>query len=400
LRVLELVRWDDTRADAFLRQPEQMPAITPAYYAQRPLDFHPAFVQAELSALEHAVHAGLGATDLVGQLLRRRIDEYRLVVDLLDQRGTPAFARTSQRLYGTATAVAPELFALLDRLQTECRPSTDPQRWEAPAAADWLGARLAAYFAPRPVRVRLTDDLQADAAACGGTLKIRRAATFTLADLRLLEVHEGWVHLATTLNGLAQYLCPFLSKCPPSATCTQEGLAVLTECLAGVCHPLRLRRLRLRLQGLVAAEAGATFMDVIRLYRTAGEPLADSYQLAARLFRGSLPTAGPFAKDVCYLTGLLQVGKTVLATPAAERAQMVELLFAGKVATADVDALQALRTDETVQAARFVPTVWTTPTLAARLAGWLTSARAPVSALAAGVPHLAGTASAVIRQYP
>ena len=61
------------------------------------------------------------------------------------------------------------------------------------------------------------------------------AATLALVgldDLRLLEVHEGWVHLGTTLNGQSQPVCTFLSKGPPSSTLTQEGLAVLTEVFA------------------------------------------------------------------------------------------------------------------------------------------------------------------------
>ena len=52
---------------------------------------------------------------------------------------------------------------------------------------------------------------------------------FSERDLQVLEVHEGWVHVGTTLNGMNQPVCTFLSKGPPSSTITQEGLAILME---------------------------------------------------------------------------------------------------------------------------------------------------------------------------
>src|SRR5205807_575743 len=84
---------------------------------------------------------------------------------------------------------------------------------------------------------RLSDDILADAAAGSDYIKLRRDAHFTQRDLALLEVHEGWVHLGTTLNGQRQPVCSFLSKGTPATTRTQEGLAVLAELLAGAGRP-------------------------------------------------------------------------------------------------------------------------------------------------------------------
>src|SRR5207244_6304921 len=117
-----------------------------------------------------------------------------------------------------------------------------------------------------PARVRLSRRLFADAAAGGGTVKLRRDAHFTAHDLALLEVHEGWAHLGTTLNGRAQPVCPFLSKGPPATAMTQEGLAVFCEVLAGVCHAGRVRKLWRRYQAVRLAESGADFRDVYRFF--------------------------------------------------------------------------------------------------------------------------------------
>ena len=84
------------------------------------------------------------------------------------------------------------------------------------------------------------DDIAADAAAGAHVIKLRHDARFSLRELRVLEVHEGWVHVGTTLNGHAQPVCRFLSKGTPSTTITQEGLAVLMEILALASSQRRL----------------------------------------------------------------------------------------------------------------------------------------------------------------
>src|SRR5262249_29687750 len=139
------------------------------------------------------------------------------------------------------------------------------------------------------------------AAAGGNYIKIRGSARFTPQDVRVLEVHEGWVHLGTTLNGLCQPVCTFLSKGPPSSTVTQEGLAVLTEMAAGASFPARVKRLTDRVRAIALAEDGADFLEVYRFFEEQGYEYRDSYKQAARIFRGSLPTGcGPFTKDLSY----------------------------------------------------------------------------------------------------
>ena len=76
---------------------------------------------------------------------------------------------------------------------------------------------------------KLSDGIVADAAAGGDRVKIREGAMFSVRDVDLYEVHEGWVHVGTTLNGRAQKVAEFLSIGPPRCACTQEGLAVIME---------------------------------------------------------------------------------------------------------------------------------------------------------------------------
>src|SRR5262249_58813823 len=119
--------------------------------------------------------------------------------------------------------------------------------------------------------------------------KIRDSARFTPREVRLLEVHEGWVHVGTTLNGETQPVCTFLSKGPPSSTVTQEGLAVITELLAFASHPGRLRRLTNRIEGVATAEAGANFLEGHRFFLEEGDDRPASYHHPMPILRASLP---------------------------------------------------------------------------------------------------------------
>src|SRR5262249_38784633 len=153
-------------------------------------------------------------------------------VRLLEVRGTRAFARISAELFGRAGDDAPSLLGLLNDLseQFPAYPAEHDPIYDAATAAEVLHARVRRGF-PVPLRVRLSGGRQAGACAAGDCLKLRRTGRYSPAEVRLLEVHEGWVHLGTSANARRQRVCVFLTKGPPSSTRTQEGLAVLAEFL-------------------------------------------------------------------------------------------------------------------------------------------------------------------------
>jgi uncharacterized protein (TIGR02421 family) len=196
----------------------------------------------------------------------------------------------------------------------------------------------------------------ADAAAGSDYLKIRGGARFSPREIRLLEVHEGWVHLGTTLNGQHQPICTFLSKGPPSSTITQEGLAVLTELFAFASHPGRVRRLTNRIEGVALAESGANFLDVYRYFLEEGYDSHESYQHAMRIFRGSLPEGcGPFTKDLCYSKGFVLIYNYIRLAVSRGMVRRVPLLFCGKTTLADIKTLSQLVDEGLVEPPRYVP---------------------------------------------
>ena len=368
LRILEAIRWDEGIERAFFAAGcHALPRVDRDYYRARPLPFDPAEKRRELQELQGDVGRRLGPDDPAGGLLLGRCRQYLDVVALLEARGTATFGAVSERLFGNSRQcpagaarlidLAGNLAGLVSGLEQDPSLAREAATMDAVEAAGVLAARLRDYFREAAsVEVRLAPALASEAAAGTGYLKLRAGARFGPRDLRLLEVHEGWVHLGTTLNGLAQPVCSFLSRATPAATLTQEGLAVLVEVLAFASHPDRLRRLAQRVQAVALAEAGADFVEVYRHFVAAGSAPGESYRLAARVFRGSLPTgAGPFTKDLAYSRGLVELGGFLRQAIQGGQARHIPLLFCGKVGLEEVPLLAALADEGLIEPPAHLP---------------------------------------------
>ncbi|HLB57432.1 MAG TPA: tyrosine/phenylalanine carboxypeptidase domain-containing protein, partial [Gammaproteobacteria bacterium] len=167
--------------------------------------------------------------------------------------------------------------------------------------------------------------------------------------------HEGWVHLGTTLNGLAQPVCTFLSKGPPSSTITQEGLSIITEVFTFASYPGRVQRLTSRITGVNMAEEGANFLDVFHFYRDQGLEEEDSYHSASRVFRGSLPDGGPFTKDLSYSKGFILIYNYIRLAVQRGLVHQIPMLFMGKTTLEDIHILADLVEEEIAVPPKYVP---------------------------------------------
>jgi uncharacterized protein (TIGR02421 family) len=295
-------------------------------------------------------------------LLFRACEEHREAAALLAARGTPAFGDISGRLYGKsiddAGGATTAAFGRALAATPIATPTADDEpTLDAAAAARLLSERLTAYFGgSATVRVRLRPQLAADASAARACLNVRGDARFSLRQVRLLEVHEGWIHIGAAVNGLSQPVCTFLARGSPSAATTQEGLAVLTEILAGASSPRRLRRLGRRAEATAMTEAGADFLEVYRFFLEVGDEPRECYRQAARVFRGGLPRGcGPFTKDLSYVRGLACVTALVRSALRRGRTRVLPLLFCGKTRLEDLSDLERLADEDLLAPARFVP---------------------------------------------
>lgn len=369
IRILDAVKWGDEIEQRFFeRGARDLPAVREDHYRRRSLPFNPQSKLEEFREIESEVQRRLGSTETPGRILLRMCWEYRRVVEMLLHRGTPAFGAISRELYGSAqksfpdglSGISDDMHALLNGHAADEDADT---LFDSGQAVAILASRLTNYFQEatsvpnngKKVRVCLSDGIVADAAAGCDYLKIRRDARFRQRELRLLEVHEGWVHLGTTINGQAQPVCTFLSKGPPSSTITQEGLAVLMELVSGASCAARVHRLTTRSEGVARAEQGADFLDVYRFFLEDGTP-RESYQQTMRIFRGSLPAGQlPFTKDLCYCKGFRLVLDFVTAALENGNANRIPHLFCGKAVVDEMDALAGLVEQGLVAPARHVP---------------------------------------------
>ena len=352
--ILNSVKWDDEVRDQFFAAgAEQQPKVDEGYYRQqRGLRFDVDDKRAELRSLASRVANELG-TSAVGQLLTGRIDGYLSVIDMLEARGTPSFSQISGRLYG---AVDDQLhidgptLSELGNLLDESLENISDSRWEPPEdncySAEQGVAILAERLAPvcglDDITVKLDDGIVADAAAGSDYIKLREDATFSERALRVLEVHEGWVHVGTSINGRSQPYCTFLAKGTPATTITQEGLAVFTEITTLSSTPSRLRTISRRVQAIDMAQDGATFLEVYRWMLGEGLDADDAWASTVRVFRGSTPTLGPFTKDLVYSRGFLEVYNLIRLAVRHGQLDLLPLLFVGKITVRELGLLSEL----------------------------------------------------------
>lgn len=366
IRVLDAIKWDDSvREEFFRKRCKSLPAVDVDYYRQRPLGFDPAERLQLFQDIERDITRQLGTFNPVGQIMRRMCREYRMVIRMLEGRGTPELGRISQELYGSASdafhagdPTLTDLGIMLSESLTNIGSDLgrEPKTIAAPEAVAILQERMNLAFPDdRAVRVFESDGIVADAAAGADYIKIRSDAKFNQRDLKILAVHEGMVHVATSLNGQHQPICTFLAKGPPSSTVTQEGLAILMEVITFASYPARLRKLTNRTRAIQLAESGANFVDVFQFYRDEGYGRDESYANASRVFRGSSADGLPFTKDLAYLKGFILTYNYIQLAVRKGKLNQIPLLFCGKTTLEDMRTLSQLVDEGLVVPPRYLP---------------------------------------------
>jgi uncharacterized protein (TIGR02421 family) len=230
-------------------------------------------------------------------------------------------------------------------LDVQLQSEADVKRYTPEEARESLQASLGAFFDQHPgrVTVMVSDGMIADASAGADNIRLSQEAMFSDRDLKYLEVHEGWVHLGTTLNGAMQPYCFFLSKGTPTCSVIQEGLAVITEVVSFSSYPGRMRKITNRVIALDKVTQGANFLDVYHYCLDCGLSEEDSYNNSVRVFRGSTPTGGPFTKDLSYAKGFVLIYNFIRFAISQHRIDAISLLFTGKLVLDDLPLLGELR---------------------------------------------------------
>src|ERR1041385_5166650 len=277
IRILNAIKWDPSVFERFRDSRwRNLPRVDADYYASQPLGFDSDATVEELRAIDKQVRNDLG-DDLVGRIVSETALQFVDAVEMLKSRGTKRFYEISRRLYGS------------------------PKETLADGAT-------------------LLRDVALDAAG-SHYIKLRRGAMFSDRDLKLLEVHEGWVHVATSLNGQRQAVARWLAIGAPRRA-------------AG---PLNARVL-----AVDKAEDGASFLDVFEWFRTEGYDEETCFWSTHRVFRGGVLDGGaPFTKDIVYTKGIVSSYNFLRSAIAAGRPELIAWLFVGKTDFEDLPVLVA-----------------------------------------------------------
>jgi len=352
IHVLNTVKWDSSiEAQFFAGKGKELPKVDAAYYAKTSIGFDPKQKQQELKDIAQEIESQLGKEDDLGRIMLQMVDQYGDVTRMLEARGTKTYYDISRKLYGSPkdklfngnVSISDQghmLYKLLSGFENKFLGRDYPKEIPSQDVVNELNLRFSKSFLKDKIEVKISDGLVADAAAGSDKIKIKDHAKFSRKVIDIFEVHEGWVHVGTTLNGKAQRIATFLSKGPPRCAATQEGLAILMEILTFSTYPLRARTINDRILGIEKAEDGADFLDLYQFYLIEGYTEIEAFRNSMRVFRGGDVKGGaPFTKDISYCKGFVENYNFIRTAIRKGRPEIVPFMFAGKLHVDDVPLL-------------------------------------------------------------
>lgn len=356
IRILSHIGWkNEVKQQFFKNKCRELPQVS-----------YPEFDPTKTLALVKEARALIGNTDIDAWFERTAIKlEYSAL--MMSSVGTKKFYEFSDKLYGKPTdpfldgASTPLELAITFDKQIASYQNYDlgaplPMCHLAEDIAQQMDVAVKKMFAEDAPKVEVVDELSANALASPKLIRIRQGACFTDLDARQLIHHEAHIHVATSINGLAQPNLKILAAGHPGTTKTQEGLAVFSEFITGSIDLDRLRRLADRVIAIQMAIEGADFLDIYQYFleRTGNE--SQAFENSRRVFRGGVLKGGaPFTKDGVYLEGFVRVHNFLKAITANGRADCLNLLFCGKLDIEDIPALYKLQKMGICQPAKYIP---------------------------------------------
>jgi len=324
MRILESVSWDDDQRIEFLKH-DKLP--TPEY---------PVIDVSLARELIHKARQSIDGDHFVFEWLGRLANTLETTTHLISSRGTPDFFQASSDLFGEPTKLMLDVTA--EEFVAELAP------------------RLTHHFGDQAPSVEISETLSAKAAAGRTRIRIRASAEFTERDIEQLLQHEALIHTATALNGRAQPHFKILGRAHAGTTEVQEGLAVFAEIISGAMDPHRFRRLSDRVIAIQMSIDGADFKEVFDFYQERVDDPDQAYENTRRVFRGGMISGGaPFTKDMVYLNGLLRVHNFMRTVVKLGRADLIRILFCGKMDIEDVPALAQMASKGRMRAPEFMP---------------------------------------------
>lgn len=357
IRILRNISWQPSVADAFFAQKAQkLPEVS-----------YPKVDVSETYKLLKKAKTLVPKDKLVRAWADEIIRDLSEGAMLLENLGTKQFYYHSDQLYGSPKT------SLLDGKSTSLDLANHFERMydnlegldlgappEACILADQvvkdIKDSVVKFFGDKAPEVYIDNDIASNAIAGRKRIRIRGEACFSDKDIDQLIHHEAYIHVATSINGKNQDKIKILGAAHPGTTKTQEGLAVFAEFITGTIDLDRLRRLSDRILAIQMSVDGADFIEVYNYYLGITNSEDQAFESTRRVFRGGVITGGaPFTKDIVYLDGLIRVHNFLRTMVSQGRADLMDLLFVGKLDIEDIPVLSMFEKEGLIQAPEFLP---------------------------------------------
>lgn len=368
IRIMDAIKHDPALFEKFKKSKyKDIPKLPKDYYSVKNLDYSIAQKNKEFKEIKSNIHKIFGPDNDLGLLLTEIVDEYSTVLDLIKNRGKTKFYEISKELYGspmepflsdhnTIFELGRLLYSMLSGIKNTMDIPGGEKELPPEEVVRRLNERLNPYFHSDDVLAVVSDGIVADAAAGGDKIKINGSRMFSPRQVDIYEVHEGWVHVGTTLNGRHQPVAKWLSVGPPRVASTQEGLAVLMEIFTFRTSVRRTQRINDRIIGIHKIEQGANLIDIFEYFRTEGYPEQECLDNSFRLFRGCHFNGGAaFTKDISYCRGFVENFNFMRSAIRANKPFLIPFLFAGKTHVKDIPLIYHLYQEGIVEFPRYLP---------------------------------------------
>ena len=247
---------------------------------------------------------------LIKRIFTQRIQDYHTLLTMMENFDTVFFYENSVKLYGSSHKMAKNnaFLYFLEQMPSFTEPDLGVKGFTATAAMDFMRGKLCEVFHPDEFEVKPSSSLLSDSSSGRRSIKLNPHKNYSHKQLEVFLVHEGWVHLGTSLNGAAQPDHLWLGTWAPRTTFLQEGLALLTEIITGCLTPERWNKVVLRHLATSMAEKGSPITDVYAYLRHHEMEDIDAFKLALRVFRGCPLEGGcAFTKELLYLQGMIEL---------------------------------------------------------------------------------------------
>ena len=357
IRILRNISWSPKVADQFFADKGQkLPGVN-----------YPKVDVSETFTLLKKAKQLVPKNNLVRAWAEEIIRDLEEGAQMLENLGTKKFYYHSDQLYGSPKSPLMDgkstsldlakhfegMYNHLDGLDLGAPPDACIL---APELVKIMSKAVDNFFGDKAPKVYIDVELASNAIAGRKRIRIRDTACFSDKDVDQLIHHEAYIHVATSINGKNQDKIKILGAAHPGTTKTQEGLAVFAEFITGTIDLDRLRRLSDRILAIQMAVDGADFIEVYNYYLGQTDSKDQAYESTRRVFRGGVMTGGaPFTKDIVYLDGLIRVHNFLRIMVAEGRADLMDLLFVGKLDIEDIPVLSMFEKEGLIQSPEFLP---------------------------------------------